>query len=200
MHKDEAKGAARRTLELHDLPALAIPVDHGEAEAEGGGGDAAGFKEYAGLDAVADREGFQLVADVFIETGARGRIYTGRMALKLGLVDKIGTLDDAVAAVRAIRSNGVHFLRIPDTYYEVLEERVGAIDPALMVELEELGILVDSEEEGGRLLQIFSEPIEARPTMFVEVIERQGAHGFGSGNIKALFEAVEREQERRGNI
>lgn len=107
---------------------------------------------------------------------------------------------DIRATVRAIRQNGVNFLRIPPTYYEVLEERVGAIDPALMVELQELGILVDSEEEGGRLLQIFSEPIEARPTMFVEVIERQGAHGFGSGNIKALFEAVEREQERRGNI
>jgi 4-hydroxyphenylpyruvate dioxygenase len=107
---------------------------------------------------------------------------------------------DIRSTVRAIRENGVNFLRIPDTYYEVLEERVGAIDPALMVELQELGILVDSEEDGGRLLQIFSEPIEARPTMFVEVIERQGAQGFGSGNIKALFEAVEREQERRGNI
>ncbi|HYH83828.1 MAG TPA: hypothetical protein VEX86_28815 [Longimicrobium sp.] len=69
-----------------------------------------------------------------------------------------------------------------------------------MAELHELGSLVDSEEDGGRRLQIFSEPIEARPTMFVEVIERQGAQGFGSENIKALFEAVEREQERRGNI
>jgi 4-hydroxyphenylpyruvate dioxygenase len=68
-----------------------------------------------------------------------------------------------------------------------------------MAELQELGILVDSDDDG-RLLQIFSEPIEARPTMFVEVIERQGAQGFGSGNIKALFEAVEREQELRGNI
>jgi 4-hydroxyphenylpyruvate dioxygenase len=107
---------------------------------------------------------------------------------------------DIRATVRAIRDNGVKFLRIPSTYYEVLESRVGAIEPALMAELQELGILVDSEEDGGRLLQIFSEPIEARPTMFVEVIERQGALGFGSGNIKALFVAVEREQERRGNI
>lgn len=106
---------------------------------------------------------------------------------------------DIRSSVRAIRDNGVRFLRIPSTYYEVLEERVGAIDPAMMVELQELGILVDSEEDG-RLLQIFSEPVEARPTMFVELIERQGAQGFGSGNIKALFEAVEREQERRGNI
>jgi 4-hydroxyphenylpyruvate dioxygenase len=106
---------------------------------------------------------------------------------------------DIRATVRAIRDNGVNFLRIPSTYYEVLEERVGAIEPAMMAQLQELGILVDSED-GGRLLQIFSEPIEARPTMFIEVIERQGASGFGSGNIKALFEAVEREQERRGNI
>lgn len=103
------------------------------------------------------------------------------------------------AAVRAIGNNGVRFLRIPPTYYDVLEQRVGAIDPAEMAELRELGILVDSDDEG-RLLQIFSEPVEARPTMFVEVIERRGSQGFGSGNIKALFEAVEREQERRGNI
>jgi 4-hydroxyphenylpyruvate dioxygenase len=106
---------------------------------------------------------------------------------------------DIRASVRAIRDNGVRFLRIPPTYYEVLEERVGAIEPHVMAELQELGILVDSDD-GGRLMQIFSEPVEARPTMFLEVIERQGAQGFGSGNIKALFEAVEREQERRGNI
>jgi 4-hydroxyphenylpyruvate dioxygenase len=106
---------------------------------------------------------------------------------------------DIRATVRAIRDNGVRFLRIPPTYYEVLEARVGAIEPRIMSELQELGILVDSDD-GGRLMQIFSEPVEARPTMFLEVIERQGALGFGSGNIKALFEAVEREQERRGNI
>jgi 4-hydroxyphenylpyruvate dioxygenase len=106
---------------------------------------------------------------------------------------------DIRATVRAIRENGVKFLSVPDTYYEVLEDRVGAIEPAMMTELKELGILVDSDDDG-RLLQIFSEPIEARPTMFVEVIERQGSGGFGSGNIKALFEAVERQQERRGNI
>jgi 4-hydroxyphenylpyruvate dioxygenase len=106
---------------------------------------------------------------------------------------------DIRATVRAIRENGVRFLRIPGNYYEVLEERVGAIEPTLMADLQELGILVDSDD-GGRLLQIFSEPIEARPTMFVEVIERQGAQGFGSGNIKALIEAVEREQRCRGNI
>jgi 4-hydroxyphenylpyruvate dioxygenase len=106
---------------------------------------------------------------------------------------------DIRGSVRRIRENGVQFLRIPDTYYEVLEGRVGALGPELMGELQDLGILVDREEEG-RLLQIFSEPVGARPTMFVELIERQGALGFGSGNIHALFEAVEREQEKRGNI
>jgi len=81
----------------------------------------------------------------------------------------------------------------------MLEARVGRVDPAVMAGLKELGILVDSDDDG-RLLQIFSEPVTSRPTMFVEIIERQGARGFGSGNIKALFEAVEREQELRGNI
>lgn len=107
--------------------------------------------------------------------------------------------EDMVRTMRAIRGNGVQFLRIPPNYYEVLEERVGTIDPALMQELRELGILVDSDE-WGILLQTFTEPLEGRPTFFVEVIERQGAKGFGAGNIKALFEAVEREQELRGNI
>ncbi len=106
--------------------------------------------------------------------------------------------DDIQSTVRAIRDNGVRFLRIPSTYYEVLVDRVGAIDPPVMDSLQELGILVDADDDG-RLLQIFSEPIQARPTMFVEMIERQGAQGFGSGNIKALFEAVEREQALRGN-
>lgn len=107
--------------------------------------------------------------------------------------------DDAVSTVRAIRENGVRFLRVPGSYYEMLEGRVGPVDPAVMAGLQELGILVDSDDDG-RLLQIFSEPVTSRPTMFVEIIERQGATGFGSGNIKALFEAVEREQEKRGNI
>jgi 4-hydroxyphenylpyruvate dioxygenase len=107
--------------------------------------------------------------------------------------------DDICGAVCSIRDRGVRFLRVPGSYYEVLEERVGAIAPPLMAQLAELGILVDSDEDG-RLLQIFSEPVGARPTMFVELIERQGARGFGSGNIKALFEAVEREQAKRGNI
>ncbi len=107
--------------------------------------------------------------------------------------------DDICGAVRSIRDRGVRFLRVPNSYYEVVEERVGAIPPAKLEELSQLAVLVDSDEDG-RLLQIFSEPVGARPTMFVELIERQGAKGFGSGNIKALFEAVEREQEKRGNI
>jgi 4-hydroxyphenylpyruvate dioxygenase len=106
---------------------------------------------------------------------------------------------DIRATVRAIRRNGVNFLGVPGTYYEVLEERVGHLGPELMGELQDLGILVDSDDDG-RLLQIFSEPVTSRPTMFVEIIERQGAQGFGSGNIKALFEAVEREQAKRGTI
>ncbi|HVG43998.1 MAG TPA: 4-hydroxyphenylpyruvate dioxygenase, partial [Longimicrobium sp.] len=88
--------------------------------------------------------------------------------------------DDAVATVRAIHDNGVHFLRVPGSYYDMLEGRVGKVDPAVMAGLKELGILVDSDDDG-RLLQIFSEPVTSRPTMFVEIIERQGAKGFGSG-------------------
>ena len=107
--------------------------------------------------------------------------------------------EDIRHSVRAVRDAGVRFLRVPGTYYDALEARVGPMDPATMAACRELGILVDSDDDG-RLLQIFSEPVGARPTMFVELIERQGARGFGSGNIKALFEAVEREQERRGNI
>ena len=106
---------------------------------------------------------------------------------------------DIVRTMRAIRGNGVEFLRIPPTYYEALEARVGAIDPALMDELSQLGILVD-RDDFGTLMQTFTEPLEGRPTFFVEVISRDGAKGFGAGNIKALFEAVEREQELRGNI
>ena len=106
---------------------------------------------------------------------------------------------DIVGSMRAIRANGVEFLRIPPTYYEALEERVGEIDPAVKAELSELGILVD-RDDWGTLMQTFTEPLEGRPTFFVEVISRQGAKGFGAGNIKALFQAVEREQELRGNI
>ncbi len=105
---------------------------------------------------------------------------------------------DMIATVRALRENGCEFLRVPASYYENLSERVGEIDESIEA-LAELGILVDRDEEG-YLLQIFTQPVGDRPTLFFEVIERHGSRGFGAGNFKALFEALEREQERRGNL
>jgi 4-hydroxyphenylpyruvate dioxygenase len=105
---------------------------------------------------------------------------------------------DICATVRALRDRGVDFLRVPDTYYEELRSRVGQIDENFD-ELKELGILVDRDEDG-YLLQIFSAPVEDRPTLFYEVIERHGSRGFGVGNFKALFISLEREQARRGNL
>jgi 4-hydroxyphenylpyruvate dioxygenase len=105
---------------------------------------------------------------------------------------------DIVRTVRALRERGVHFLNTPHSYYEELPERIGEIEEDLD-DLGELGILADRDDEG-YLLQIFSKPLSNRPTLFLEVIERHGARGFGEGNFKALFEAIEREQERRGNL
>ncbi|MGH2956148.1 MAG: 4-hydroxyphenylpyruvate dioxygenase [Solirubrobacterales bacterium] len=105
---------------------------------------------------------------------------------------------DIVATVRALRERGVRFLMTPGSYYEELPERIGEIDEDL-ADLAELGILADRDDEG-YLLQIFTKPLGDRPTLFLEVIERHGARGFGEGNFKALFEAIEREQERRGNL
>ena len=105
---------------------------------------------------------------------------------------------DIVSTVRELQSRGVQFLRTPDSYYQELPERIGEIDEDL-ADLNELGILADRDDEG-YLLQIFSKPLSDRPTLFIEVIERHGARGFGEGNFKALFEAIEREQERRGNL
>lgn len=105
---------------------------------------------------------------------------------------------DILKTVRQLRANGIEFLRVPDTYYEMLPERVGKIKESLD-EINELGILVDRDDEG-YLLQIFSRPIQDRPTVFVEIIQRHGARGFGKGNFKALFESLELEQERRGNL
>jgi 4-hydroxyphenylpyruvate dioxygenase len=105
---------------------------------------------------------------------------------------------DIVAAVRAMRANGVEFLQTPDTYYESLGDWVGETRVPLK-ELAELGILADRDEDG-YLLQIFTSPVEDRPTVFFELIERHGSQGFGKGNFKALFEAIEREQARRGNL
>ncbi|HEX6981268.1 MAG TPA: 4-hydroxyphenylpyruvate dioxygenase [Balneolaceae bacterium] len=106
--------------------------------------------------------------------------------------------DNIVKTVRTLQERGLEFLRIPSTYYDVLEERVGKIDENID-DLKELGILVDRDNEG-YLLQIFSKPAGDRPTLFFEIIQRKGARGFGKGTFKALFEAVEREQELRGNL
>lgn len=106
--------------------------------------------------------------------------------------------DDIVATVKALRSRGVEFLTVPTSYYDELEGRVGKIDEDL-APLAELGILVDRDPDG-YLLQIFSKPVEDRPTVFYEIIQRKGARSFGKGNFKALFEAIEREQELRGNL
>ncbi|PTQ95096.1 4-hydroxyphenylpyruvate dioxygenase [Mucilaginibacter yixingensis] len=105
---------------------------------------------------------------------------------------------DIVKTVTDLRSRGVEFLRVPNTYYEDLLDRVGHIDEDLEP-LKQLGILVDRDDEG-YLLQIFTKPVEDRPTVFFEIIQRKGARSFGAGNFKALFEAIEREQEARGNL
>ena len=106
--------------------------------------------------------------------------------------------DDIITTVRDLRSRGVEFLRVPSTYYDVVTDRVGEIDEDI-APLKELGILVDRDDEG-YLLQIFTKPVEPRPTMFFEIIQRKGAQSFGKGNFKALFEAIEREQELRGTL
>ncbi|HEX5324465.1 MAG TPA: 4-hydroxyphenylpyruvate dioxygenase, partial [Capsulimonadaceae bacterium] len=106
--------------------------------------------------------------------------------------------NDIVKTVTALRHNDVSFLTVPKTYYEMLPERVGEIEEDLHT-LAELGILVDRDEEG-YLLQIFTKPVEDRPTVFFEIIERHGSKSFGKGNFKALFEAIEREQELRGTL
>jgi 4-hydroxyphenylpyruvate dioxygenase len=105
---------------------------------------------------------------------------------------------DIVGCVAALAARGVRFLRTPESYYEGVPERVGAIDQSLH-DLRRLGILVDRDDEG-YLLQIFTKPLGDRPTIFLEIIERHGARGFGEGNFKALFEAIEREQALRGNL
>ena len=97
-----------------------------------------------------------------------------------------------------MKNRGVEFLKIPATYYETVLDRVGKIDEDLKP-LSDLGILIDKDDEG-YLLQIFTKPVEDRPTMFFEIIQRKGAKSFGKGNFKALFEALELEQDARGNL
>lgn len=105
---------------------------------------------------------------------------------------------DIVSTVTALQKRGIEFLNIPTSYYETVLERVGKIDEDL-APLQKLGILIDRDEEG-YLLQIFSKPLQDRPTLFFEIIQRKGAKSFGKGNFKALFEALEREQDARGNL
>lgn len=107
---------------------------------------------------------------------------------------------DILHTVRELKARGIEFLRVPDAYYDVLPERLQGVQVKEdMAQIRELGILVDHDDEG-YLLQIFSRPIQDRPTSFVEVIERHGSRGFGKGNFKALFEALEQEQALRGNL
>ncbi|HEX8946275.1 MAG TPA: 4-hydroxyphenylpyruvate dioxygenase [Gemmatimonadaceae bacterium] len=106
--------------------------------------------------------------------------------------------NDIIETVGALRDRGIEFLSAPSTYYDTLQKRVGRIDEPLD-KLRELGILVDRDPDG-YLLQIFTKPVQDRPTLFYEIIERKGARSFGKGNFKALFEAIEREQALRGNL
>ena len=106
--------------------------------------------------------------------------------------------NNIIETVTALHNRGVEFLKVPGSYYDEVLDRVGKIDEDLQP-LRELGILIDRDEEG-YLLQIFTKPVEDRPTLFFEIIQRKGAKSFGKGNFKALFEAIEREQEMRGNL
>jgi 4-hydroxyphenylpyruvate dioxygenase len=108
------------------------------------------------------------------------------------------TTDNIIATVSALRERGVEFLTVPGSYYDTVLDRVGTIDENL-APLRDLGILIDRDDEG-YLLQIFTKPVQDRPTLFYEIIQRKGAKSFGKGNFKALFEAIEREQAARGNL
>ena len=105
---------------------------------------------------------------------------------------------DIIDTVERLRRQGVAFLHVPTTYYDDLTARIGSIDEPLD-ELARLGILVDRDDEG-YMLQIFTKPVQDRPTLFFEIIQREGSKSFGKGNFKALFEAIEREQELRGTL
>ena len=105
---------------------------------------------------------------------------------------------DIISTVRMMRSSGVDFLHTPRKYYDSLNDRIGPIEENIET-LAELGILVDVDENG-YMLQIFTNPLQDRPTLFFEIIQRKGSKTFGKGNFKALFESIEREQEKRGNL
>ena len=105
---------------------------------------------------------------------------------------------DIISTVKKLKSNGVEFLPTPQSYYKDLINRVGEIKEDLK-EIAEMGILIDTDEKG-YMLQIFTKPIQDRPTLFFEIIQRKGSNSFGKGNFKALFESIEREQNQRGNL
>ena len=105
---------------------------------------------------------------------------------------------DIVSTVTKLRKNGVEFLPTPKTYYDRLKNRVSEFEEDINI-LSELGILVDCDENG-YMLQIFTKPIQDRPTLFYEIIQRKGSNSFGKGNFRALFESIEREQALRGNL
>jgi 4-hydroxyphenylpyruvate dioxygenase len=106
--------------------------------------------------------------------------------------------DDILTTVAELRARGVEFLHVPNAYYDEVWDRVGAINEDVN-EVRKLNILVDRDDEG-YLLQLFTKPVQDRPTVFYEIIQRCGAKSFGKGNFKALFESIEREQELRGNL
>ena len=149
-----------------------------------------------GLDFIADDtlSGFRLQRlEVFNWGTFDGRVWTlspdGRNALLTG---------DIIQTVTAMREAGLEFLSVPEAYYDEAQKRVGEVKEDFNA-IRRLGILVDRDEEG-YLLQIFTKPVEDRPTVFYEIIQRRGSRGFGKGNFKALFEAIEREQAKRGNL
>jgi 4-hydroxyphenylpyruvate dioxygenase len=106
--------------------------------------------------------------------------------------------EDILHTVSELRKRGVEFLYVPENYYDDIKDRVGSINEDVMA-LKKQNILIDRDEEG-YLLQIFTKPVQDRPTVFFEIIERNGARSFGKGNFKALFESIEREQALRGNL
>ena len=105
---------------------------------------------------------------------------------------------DIISTERKLKSNGVQFLTTPTSYYDNLSKRINHMDEDINT-LAELGILVDNDENG-YMLQIFTKPIQDRPTLFYEIIQRKGSNSFGKGNFKALFESIENEQKQRGNL
>ena len=106
--------------------------------------------------------------------------------------------NDIIYTVKNLRERGVEFLETPDSYYKTIKQRIGNIEEDIKL-LANLGILVDADEDG-YMLQIFTKPLQDRPTLFLEVIQRKGSKSFGKGNFKALFESIENEQKKRGNL